>query len=58
MSELFKKLRLTSQKELLILNSPDNFKKETESLSASGITVDFEKSSEKYSFSNAVRPKS
>lgn len=50
MSELFKKLRLTTQKELLILNSPDNFKKETESLSASGITVDFEKSSEKYSF--------
>lgn len=50
MSELFKKLRLTTQKELLILNPPDDFKKETESLSASEITIDFVKKSEKYHF--------
>lgn len=50
MSELFKKLRLTTQKELLILNPPDTFKKEADSLSASGIIVDFAKRSEKYHF--------
>lgn len=50
MSELFKKLRLTTQKELLILNPPDAFKKETDSISASGVTFDFVKKSEKYPF--------
>lgn len=50
MSELFKKLRLTIQKELLILNPPYPFKKETDSISSSGVTVDFAKKSEKYPF--------
>lgn len=50
MSELFKKLRLTTQKHMLIINPPDGFKKETDILSESGITIDLVKKSEKYPF--------
>ncbi|MBP1919653.1 hypothetical protein [Youngiibacter multivorans] len=51
MSELFRKLRLTTQKELLIVNPPDGLKKEADSLLAeSGLIIDFEKKSEKYPF--------
>ncbi len=51
MSELFKKLRLTTQKELLIINPPDVFKKEADKMAAeSGIMIDYEKKNEEYPF--------
>ncbi|ETA81758.1 hypothetical protein [Youngiibacter fragilis] len=51
MTELFKKLRLTTQTELLIVNPPDFFKTEVDTVSSeSGLSIDYEKRNDKYPF--------
>lgn len=51
MSELFKKLRVTNQRELLLVNPPEVFRKMADTFSAeSGIVIDLEKGLDKYMF--------